>query len=179
MKKTILTALLLTLVVFISCNRSADKERTKVLAMEKQYTSDPKFYSSKVKAEELLKAYTDFAEKYAGDTATPHFLFNAGNLAMNTNKPDMAIDLFKRVREKGNDNRYAASSLFLIGFVYENYKMNLVKAKDAYTEFLSLYPANSLAPSAKASLQNLGKTPEQLIKEFESKNAEDSLLKKK
>jgi len=179
MKKLILISLSFIVLFLISCKPSADKARTKVTDMEKQCTSDPQFYNNRVKTEELLKAYTDFAGKYEDDTATPHFLFNAANIAMNTSKPDLAIDLFKKNSDQGKENKYAATSLFLLGFVYENNKKDLGKAKEAYNEFLSKYPDHVLAPSAKSSLDNLGKSPEQLIMEFEAKNKADSLAKKK
>lgn len=179
MNKKLLLPVFLAAITLFACSRASDEERQTVYLLEKQYTSDPKLYSNKVKTEEMLKAYIDFAGKYENDTATPHFLFNAANLAMNTNKPDMAIDLLKTIHGKNKNNRYAATSLFLIGFVYENYKLNLKKAKDAYNEFISTYPDHSLVPSAKASIENLGKSPEQLIREFEQKNQLDSLTAKK
>lgn len=179
MNKKLLLTVFLAVMAIAACKRASEEERQKVYLLEKQYTSDPKYYSNKVKTDEMLKAYINFAGKFENDTATPHFLFNAANLAMNTNKPDMAIDLLKTIRGKDKNNRYAATSLFLIGFVYENYKLNLKKAKDAYNEFMSNYPDHSLVPSAKASIENLGKSPEQLIKEFEQKNQLDSLTVKK
>jgi len=179
MKKIVLIPLSLIFLLLFSCKPSANKARAKVTEMEKLYSSDPQFYNNRVKTEELLKAYTDFAGKYEDDTATPHFLFNAANIAMNTSDPEIAIDLFKKNIDKGKENKYAPTSLFLLGFVYENHKNDLGKAKEAYTEFLSKYPDHVLAPSAKSSLDNLGKSPEQLIREFEAKNRADTLVKKK
>ena len=179
MKKVALIPFVLVFVVITSCKPSADNARAKVIAMEKQYSSDPQFYNNKVKTEELLKAYTDFSEKYESDTATPHFLFNAANIAMNTGKADLAIQLFKKNSDQGTGNKYAATSLFLTGFVYENIKKDLHKAKLAYSDFLAKYPKHALAASAQSSIDNLGKSPEQLIMEFEAKNKADSLAKKK
>ena len=46
---------------------------------------------------------------------------------------------------------------------------NIVKARAAYQDFLQKYPKSDLANDATLSLQNLGKTPEEIVKGFEVK----------
>lgn len=162
---------------FTSCKQSADKARNELSKTEKELTSDPLFYSNKVKTEKLYNNYIDFVNNYPSDTATPNYLFNAANIKMNTNNPDISIKHFEELMKKYPEHKLAASSLFLLGFVYENYKHDLVKAKEMYSQFLTKYPNHPLTPSAQGSIDNLGKTPEQLILEFDKKNKQDSLLK--
>ena len=59
--------------------------------------------------------------------------------------------------------------LFLKGYIYENNLGDLDMAKSLYEEFLQKYPDDDFADDAEVSIKNLGKTPEQLIKEFEEK----------
>lgn len=175
-KFSILTSLVC--VFFLtSCKQSADKARNELLKSEKELTADPLFYSNKVKVEKLYNEYIDFVGKYPSDTAAPNFLFNAANIKMNTNNPDISIKHFEELIKQYPEHKVAASSIFLLGFVYENYKNDLVKAKEMYVQFLTKYPNHPLASSAKGSIDNLGKSPEQLILEFEKKNKQDSALK--
>ena len=60
--------------------------------------------------------------------------------------------------------------LFLQGFVYESQLHNIIRAKEAYTEFIRKYPRHQLAKDAQFSIENLGKSDEELIKMFEEKN---------
>jgi TolA-binding protein len=62
--------------------------------------------------------------------------------------------------------------MFLKAFVYEDQLHDLNKAKKYYEEFLEKYPDSDFADDARISLQNLGKSPEELIKEFEEKQQE-------
>jgi hypothetical protein len=48
-------------------------------------------------------------------------------------------------------------------------------AKNLYEKFLQVYPAHPIAKDVQTTLNNLGKTPEQLIQEFQEKAKQDSL----
>jgi hypothetical protein len=52
---------------------------------------------------------------------------------------------------------------------------NLDKARETYLLFIEKYPADDFTRDAKLAIQNLGKTPEMLIREFEAKQLADSL----
>jgi len=54
----------------------------------------------------------------------------------------------------------------------------LGRAKDIYTEFLKRFPKSNLADDAQASIDNLGKTPEELMKSFEHKSDSITSAKK-
>ncbi len=94
-------------------------------------------------------------------------LFQAGDMAMNLNMPKEAVVLFDRIMENYPDFDKAPQCLFLKGYIYENNLGNLNVAKKIYEEFLEKYPDDEFADDAEVSIKNLGKTPEELIKEFE------------
>ena len=52
----------------------------------------------------------------------------------------------------------------------DNFLNDDAKAKIIYEEVIAKYPNLSYANDAKAAINNLGKTDEELIKEFEKKN---------
>jgi hypothetical protein len=64
-----------------------------------------------------------------------------------------------------------------MGYIHENYFQELGKAKAIYEQFLQRYPDHDFADDAQISIENLGKSPEELIRIFEEKNRElkDSL----
>ena len=64
----------------------------------------------------------------------------------------------------------ASESIFLCAFIYDTYLQKYDDARRYYKMFLKKYPNHPLAKDAQISLDNLGKTPDELVKEFESKN---------
>jgi len=130
------------------------------------------------KAKELVNAYTDFAKKYPNDTNSVNFLFKAANISM-ISQPKLSVELFDQVIKDYPTFNKIAYCMFLKAFVYDDKLKNINKAREAYEVFLKKYPTNDFADDAKACLDNLGKTPEQLIHEFEAKQKADSLAAKK
>jgi outer membrane protein assembly factor BamD (BamD/ComL family) len=130
------------------------------------------------KAKTLLDAYITFADKYPTDTAAPVYLFKGADISMNISKPEQAVNLFNRILKDYPDFRRAPDCIFMKAFLYENVMKNLKMAEGLYKEFIQKYPNHELADDAKVSLNNLGKTPEQLIAEFEAKSDSVATAKK-
>ena len=61
----------------------------------------------------------------------------------------------------------------MIGFVYETDMNDLDKAKSTYESFLQKYPNDpDFADDAQTALKMLGRSPDDIIKEFEQKQKE-------
>ncbi|MBN1339542.1 MAG: tetratricopeptide repeat protein [Bacteroidales bacterium] len=125
-------------------------------------------------ANNLISAYIKFADDFPDDTLTPGYLFNAGEMCMNLNKPQMAIQLYDRILNTYPDYDRTPQSLFLKGYIYENLLNDLEKAKIIYEEFLARYPDDDFADDAEMSIKNLGKSPEELIREFDEKQKQEA-----
>ena len=89
---------------------------------------------------------------------------------MNMNRPENAIGCFTTILEKYPTNINAPSALFLTAFIYDDQLADYVNAEKYYKLFLEKYPDNDFTDDAEISLKNLGKTPEELIEEFEKIN---------
>ena len=74
-----------------------------------------------------------------------------------------AIDGYKSYLDKYPDGEKAATALFLTGFLYHNELKNLDSAKVFYQRFLAKYPQHEMAASAQFELQNLGKSPDEIL----------------
>ena len=68
------------------------------------------------------------------------------------------------------DYEKASECLFMKGFIYDNNLQDYEMAKKIYLEFLEKYPDDEFADDAQASIDNLGKSLEEIIQEFEMKN---------
>ena len=88
-------------------------------------------------------------------------LANKENSKGNSEK---AIEYYERLLREFPDSEHAQMALFMIGYVQSNELRDYNKAKIVYQEFLEKYPNSELAVSVKFELDNMGKSPEDLIK---------------
>jgi TolA-binding protein len=164
MKK--LTFIAVAILTIVACQSPKEKALATIKALE---ANDSTFSPEQI--EETKAAYLEFANKYPDDELAPEFIFKAGQRCNVTGEHQKAIDLFQQVIDKYPKHKIAEEALFLQAYVYENSIQDNDKAKVAYTKFIEFYPNSELAEDAKLSIENLGKTPEQIFEEFEKKNA--------
>jgi len=117
-----------------------------------------------------VKAYSDFAKMFPEDSLTPDFLFKAGEIATACQQYSQAMIYYTGITEKYPDFKLAPESLYLQANLLDNFLNDDVKAKIVYEKVIAKYPTLPYAEDAKAAIQNLGKSDEELIKEFEKKN---------
>lgn len=169
MKNLQIIGILFIFLLVSSCKPNPDKMMKQIAASEKELYAAGSPIPDKAKVKEMLDLYTKFADTYAKDTLAPAYLYKAANLSMNTNQNDNAILLLDRIIKEYPDYSKLPETYFLKAFIYDNNIKNINKAREAYTEFLKKFPKSDLADDAVISLDNLGKTPELIIQEFEAK----------
>ena len=162
-------ALVLMIILATGCTNKRSNELEKIGALESEIFAGEAGMIDQVKADELVRAYLAFAEKYTKDTLSPAYIYSAGDLMMNLDNPSGAIAAFQRLRRDYPDHAKADEALFLEAYVTENNLGDLGKAKDLYQEYLQLYPNEDFADDAQACIHNLGKSPEEIIREFEAR----------
>lgn len=118
--------------------------------------------------------YVDACEAYAisapQDPKTPDYLFNAAEIAKLLKTYDKAISLYDKLIEQYPDYKKTPSALFIKAFTLENELGREEEAKQAYTLFLEKYPDDNFADDARFSLENIGKSPDEVLKAIEAKN---------
>jgi len=166
MKKNIQFVLALVALVVVACQSPKEKALQEIELLQAQ---DSVFSIENMAKEK--DAYVAFADKYPDDERAPEFLFKAGQSmgAIASQKKDMtlheeSIAIFKRIQENYPKHHYAEEALFLTGFVYENHMGNIAKAKVTYQEFIEKYPKSELAEDAQFAIENLGISPEDIIR---------------
>ena len=147
------------LFMFSSCMNGKKSSYDKIKNLEKELMSNVAAPVDTVKAKNLVDAYMDYAQKYPEDSSAVIFLFKAANISMNISKAKLSIELFDRIMKDYPTFVKVADCMFLKAFVYDDKLKDYNKAKVAYQDFLNKYPTHPFAESAKASIQNLGKSP--------------------
>jgi tetratricopeptide (TPR) repeat protein len=117
-----------------------------------------------------IKAYSDYALFFPNDTLSPNYLFKAGEIATAAKKYKQALIYYQTITAKYPDFKYIRESLYLQGFLLDNFMNDDASAKIIYDEIIEKYPNTNYAKDAKSALNNLGKSDEQIIEEFKKKN---------
>jgi tetratricopeptide (TPR) repeat protein len=165
----LLFVLLTVSAVAIQCSKDP---KAKILDLEKKMASEDFTLDEKGMqvAHELVAAYLDFAGKFKESPEAPDFLYRAADLSLNINKAKQSLDLYNQIIYQYPEYKKVPECLFLMGYIYENNFQELGKAKEIYEQFLAKYPNHDFADDARVSIENLGKSPEELIRMFEEKN---------
>lgn len=163
MKK--LSFILLIALIFIGCNNNdpakrIEKLEKRVFATESQIDADI--------ASDLVSAYCDFADANPGDVNAPEYLFKAVDVSMNLNEPQRTISIIDRMLKDYPEYPRTQAALFVKAFIFETKYNNLDMAKKIYEQYLEMYPDGEFAGDCKASIENLGLSPEELVKKFEA-----------
>jgi TolA-binding protein len=106
----------------------------------------------------------------------PFYLYKAGAHYSYLEKPYEALKCFDRVYKLFPDYEKAPVSLFHIATLYSDQLNDTAKARDLYNVFIEKYPQHKLVGDAKLSIENLGKSLEELVAEWEQKEGGDSLV---
>ena len=169
------TLLLISTVLIVAAGCGENSEKKKVL--DRIAAGEAKIFGdslatipNETTGMEMIQAYTDYANAWPKDTVSAEFLFKGAEIAMNMNRSAMAIDYYNRILLNYPQFGKRAYCIFLQAYVLENQMQQYEQAKARYREFLDKYPDHVLAKDAEASIRNMGKPLEELIKEWDQQN---------
>jgi hypothetical protein len=125
----------------------------------------------------ISKDITAYADKNPSDTAAPRLMFNLARAQQGVRQYDKSITTLREVRRRYPESEYASKALVLEGFIQANVTQKYDDARKAYTEYLDKYRNvdSNLTRSVELELQTMGKSPEELLQEFEARRKQDSL----
>lgn len=170
-------AVIAALIMFAACSPKKEWYTHKIAAAEESLLRSAQ--SGKVDTaavNSLLAAYEKYADSHIGDTTGADYLFKAADFYRYLHKPLRSVRMYDKIYNHYPTYSKRAYALFLQGFIYENEVGNTTAARLKYQQFLDAYPNHPIANDVRTTLQLLGKTPEQLIKEFEARqHGADSL----
>lgn len=168
-----LALIILSFLVITSCKSPRDKDLSGIKKLETELSKETA-KPDKAKLDNLLSLYIDFADKYPADSAAPLYLYRAINLSMGMAEGETAMKLIDRSINQFPKSKRYPEIVFLKAYVYENMLNEYGKAMTIYRDFAVRFPDHELADDAVAAVQNMGKTPEELVREFEAKAAQEN-----
>lgn len=173
MHKFIIAILSLS-IILASCNSDKKKlESQQAIKQAEQllFSKDGSYKFDPKKAEKLIEQYSNYAKKYPKDSLTPEYLFKSAEMLIAAKKFEPANVVYEKIINEYPSYRKLPICIFMEGFNYENNLVDLVQAKKYYEQFLAKYPNDPMANDVKMSLEHLGMSADEIIKEFEAKNA--------
>lgn len=114
--------------------------------------------------------YTRFANNFPNDTLAPLCLFDAANISMSLAQYQRAINFYDTVSTKYPTFKRVADCYFIRGFIYDDKLKDTAKARAMYQTVIDKYPHDSITSQARAAISILGKSDDEIIKQFEEKN---------
>jgi TolA-binding protein len=161
--------ILLIPIVFISCSKTSDQD---YLERAKNLVKDNKPTEAVTALETLLKEYPQsaLAPKALVELAT---IYQGKMIKEIPARKSLmtAQKYFRQVFDKYPASPEAPNSLFMSSFILANHLGDFDNATAGYKLFIEKYPDNPLVASAQQELENMGLSPEQVLKKKQdSKN---------
>jgi len=126
------------------------------------------------KAHQLAELYNNFMTAYPKDSVVPEMMIKLAILqASYLGETDAAVENLKSISAKFPESEQAPQALFLAGDYYQYKLQELDKARECYQKMIDEYPKDPLTAQARILLQNLGKSPEELLDIILDKRAEE------
>jgi TolA-binding protein len=159
-----ITKVILLSVIIAGCSKS-----------DKGLWDDAVKFQKDEKVTEAIKSYEQIFEKHPDSPLAPKALFEIGKLYQSRSVKDLdvvaslkkAIEYYGKIFKEYPNSDEASKALFMKGFVESNELQDFQAAKASFNMFIQKYPNNEMIPSAKAELENMGKPPEEILKEEE------------
>jgi outer membrane protein assembly factor BamD (BamD/ComL family) len=154
-----------------SCTKNVKKEQINAIAAQEKSLFEAQEID-RLKGLQLIDTYVNFSKQYPDDSLSANYLYKAGEIAMNLKLGTQSIFYFDKIITNFPTFSKVPECVFLKAFVFENQLNDLEKASRYYNEFIIQFPNHLLVKDAKASLEYLGKSPEELVRIFQEKNKE-------
>jgi hypothetical protein len=192
MKLRVLTCLTIFALIFgTSCHRESSnkllqekgKSQTAVLQLLQQIDSLGVLgeYNPAIIKNYIAKA-EEFGNRYPEDPMSAELLYKAGLLAMRIAQAQAfenpeetkfyaqrALTIFDNIQKVYPDFNGVKNCIFYKGVIYDDILHDYENAELLYRAFIARYPTDTLAINLESYLQHLGKTPEEIMLEFDKK----------
>ena len=176
MKKLLLGLVALSV---MSCNFHDKRKNDAAEALSKANQSLTSNHPDSSSVKQASVAVESFVRRFPEDSLSPSFLFELALVYEKQRQYDSTIKTLERIYSYYPHSRQSSKALFLEGFLYANVLQQLDKAKEKYELYLKEYSAldAKMTNDVQMELQNLGKSPEEILNEIQENAKKDSLQK--
>ncbi|HSL90057.1 MAG TPA: tetratricopeptide repeat protein [Ignavibacteriaceae bacterium] len=158
----LLSILFLIAFILISCSSKSDK----------QLFDEAAKYFEEDKIPESIATYEILVEEYPESELAPQAIsqvagiYHSKKVATVSERESLikADSLFHSVYLKYPNSDHAPLALFMSGFIQANELADYQRATDTYNTFLEVYLEHELAVSAREELENMGLSPEEILR---------------
>ncbi len=136
-------------------------DSTLLVTMEMDYTL----------ALRAIRSFADYAFYCENDSLSPAYLLKAGQVAISINNGEQAKLVLDRCINNYPKFKNRPAAMFLLAQAYDETHLlnNEEEAGILYNKIIEEYPKSEWANNAKAAIKLLGKTDEQILREFKQK----------
>ncbi len=177
-----LLVLLLSVVLLASCQTDGAKAPAvetmdaatlgkKIAETRNQIYNEKENKFDSKKALEYIEYCQSFATVAPGDPEAPKYLFQAAETARSIKKYNRALTIYDQIYKDFSSYPKAPQAMFLKAFTLDSEMQQYDKARALYEEFMAKHPQDEFADDTKFLLENLGKSDEEIIKQFEEQQA--------
>jgi TolA-binding protein len=150
----------------ISCSKITDQE----------YFDQANKFLKENKINEAITSFENLVNDYPESDITTKALVQLASIYQNQSVKNIKTEesfnraqkYFMQVYEKYPDSEEAPKSLFMAGYILANDLQKYDDATKSYSLFIEKYPSHPLAVSAKEELDNMGLSPEEILKRTET-----------
>ena len=163
MKKLFSVSFIILLFIILGCS-GVEKDQKLNQQIDK-LIAEKSFDKALEKCKELLKEYpaSPFAMKARLEIGKFYHSKAISGISAE-NQYRLAVDTYLEVYNNYPDSSDTPKALFYAGFLLANELKMYDSAKVIYEKFVKVYPDNELSEHVKYELQNIGLTPDQILK---------------
>jgi tetratricopeptide (TPR) repeat protein len=165
MKRLSFTIVALCAIILVSCHPNRSKELTQI----QQYEDSLLHNAAQVIIDtnlgnQTVALYLQFANDFPNDSLTPGFIYKAADISFNMGKYPAALDYFNRIIDNYAEYSDLGTCYFMVGETY-NCMSQYEQAKEAYQQFIELFPDHPLAKDIRYQLEHnmVGMSPEEML----------------
>ena len=126
---------------------------------------------SQQKYDEAVVIFEEIADQNIDSEFVPKALFETAKLYQGKVIKNLSgnesllksVEVYKKIFDKYPGSKESENALFMAGFIQANELNDLKSAKETYELFIEKFPEGSLVDDAKVELENLGKSPEEIL----------------
>lgn len=124
----------------------------------------------------LLGVYKVFADSFPQDTMTPEYLFRAAGLSKALGQAAQGVTLYDRIIVNHPEWRKIASTYYMKAFTIDDGLNDTAAARIAYQQVIDRFPDHPFARDARAMIENLRYSDEELIARFKAMNPDSGAV---